>query len=63
MSEKKKTVSAGQESGSKGGKESGDRGIGEACIYDARSLGAPKVLVLGVQIGRASCRERVLRLV
>ena len=49
MSEKKKTVSAGQESGSKGGKESGDRGIGEACIYDARSLGAPKVLVLGVQ--------------
>lgn len=49
MSEKKKTVSAGQEGGRKGGKESGDRGIGEACIYDARSLGAPKVLVLGVQ--------------
>lgn len=44
MSEKKKTVSAGQESGGKGGK-----GIGEACIYDAKSLGAPKVLVLGVQ--------------
>ena len=36
MSEKKKTVSAGQEGGRKGGKESGDRGIGEACIYDAR---------------------------
>ena len=41
MSEKKKTVAAGP--------ESGGRGIGEACIYDARSLGIPKVLVLGVQ--------------
>ena len=36
MSEKKKTAS-------------GAKGIGETCIYDARSLGAPKVLVLGVQ--------------
>lgn len=36
MSEKKKNASGG-------------KGIGETCIYDAKSLGAPKVLVLGVQ--------------
>lgn len=36
MSEKKKAAS-------------GPKGIGDTCIYDAKSLGAPKVLVLGVQ--------------
>ena len=41
MSEKKKTAS--------GAKGIGDKSIGDTCIYDARSLGAPKVLVLGVQ--------------
>ena len=38
MSEKKKTASG-----------VGGKGIGDACIYDAKTLGAPKVLVLGVQ--------------
>ena len=38
MSEKKKTASG-----------VGGKGIGDACIYDAKALGAPKVLVLGVQ--------------
>ncbi len=36
MSEKKKSAS-------------GRGGIGDTCIYDAKSLGAPKVLVLGIQ--------------
>ncbi len=36
MNEKKKSAS-------------GRGGIGDTCIYDAKSLGAPKVLVLGVQ--------------
>ena len=36
MSEKSKTASKGN-------------GIGETCVYDARTLGAPKVAVLGVQ--------------
>lgn len=38
MSEKKKTASG-----------VGGKGIGDACIYDAKALGALKVLVLGVQ--------------
>ena len=38
MSEKKKTASG-----------VGGKGIGDTCIYDAKTLGAPKVLVLGVQ--------------
>ena len=36
MSEKKKSAS-------------GRGGVGDTCIYDAKSLGAPKVLVLGIQ--------------
>lgn len=41
MSEKKKNIP--------GGRVTGDKGIGDACIYDAKSLGAPKVAVLGLQ--------------
>lgn len=43
MSEKSKAFSGDN------GRKGGDKSIGDTCIYDARSLGVPKMMVLGVQ--------------